>query len=255
LVVNLSYRLYGSGVPLLILHGLFGSGTNWRSVATQLGANFSVYTIDLRNHGESSWSAEMNYPAMAEDVREFIEAHGLGAVHILGHSMGGKVAMEFTARYPGHVKRLVVVDITPRKYGGDHDEILEAMRSIDPAIAPSRSSIDASLAGKVPDSAVRAFLLTNLKRQESGGYHWKINLEAIRDQYKNLTEAVAVNARVDKPVLFILGGRSSYVSEEDRARIRKVFIDAEFVTIRHAGHWVHADAPDEFVAHIRSFLT
>lgn len=250
----LHYHSFGDGRPLIILHGLFGSSNNWRTLAEKLGERFRVFVVDQRNHGNSPHSEEFSFPAMAEDLRLFMEEHGLARASVLGHSMGGKTAMEFALRHPGMVEKLVVVDIAPHAYPPDHDEILDAMAELDLASYSSRASIEEALARRLPDVRVRQFILTNLKRFAGGRYAWKINLDVVRRKYGEITKAQTSDIPFRGPALFLRGELSRYVREEDLSDIRRLFPAAGLRTIAGAGHWVHADKPGDFLRLVIDFL-
>jgi pimeloyl-ACP methyl ester carboxylesterase len=253
MALALHYKVYGAGPPLIILHGLFGSSNNWHTLSGQLGEHFLVYAVDQRNHGQSPHSEEFTYGAMAEDLERFLADRGLGRSSILGHSMGGKTAMEFALRFPQKVEKLIVVDIAPRAYGRSHDEILGAMVSLDLASYKSREAIDGALQNRIPDERVRQFILTNLKRLSGGHYVWKINLEVLRAKYDEVTKTQVSAVPFPGPVLFIRGD-SDYIREDDRALISRLFPHATLRSIPGAGHWVHADAPEEFFRVVLEFL-
>ncbi len=253
--MELHYRSYGSGPPLIILHGLFGSLNNWHSHAMLLGEQFRVFTIDQRNHGASPHSPVMSYEAMANDILEFINRHHIAPVHLLGHSMGGKTAMQFALSHPQEMRKLVVVDIRPQGDPPHHHRILDALRSIDFESVRSREDVDRALLPGIPDLAERQFLATNLKRQDDGSYGWKIHLSAITGNYEELIGPLTVNGQFSGPTLFVSGGRSSYLTEVDRPGILRLFPHAEFIEITRAGHWVHADVPDVFRKVILEFLS
>ncbi len=250
----LHYRSYGGGPPLIILHGLFGSSNNWHTMATELGGHFLVYAVDQRNHGQSPHSEEFTYGAMAVDLERFLADRGLERTSILGHSMGGKTAMEFALRFPQKVEKLIVVDIAPRAYGRGHDEILEAMVSLDLALYRSREAIDRALQNRIPDERVRQFILTNLKRLAGGHYVWKVNLDVLRAKYEEVTKAQVSAHPFPGSALFIQGGNSDYIREADRALISSPFPRATLRSIAGAGHWVHADSPGEFFRVVLEFL-
>lgn len=252
--MQLHYQSYGQGRPLIVLHGLFGSSTNWNSLSKALAAHYRVLAVDQRNHGSSPHSDELSYTLLAEDLREFMQQQSLESVYLLGHSMGGKTAMEFALRYPASVERLIVVDIAPRPYAPHHDEILEAMCSLDLSAATSRSALDAALAEGIPDAPTRQFLLTNVTRDESGGFRWKLNLPAIDQNYDQVSAGIAAGRSFDGPVLFVRGEQSDYVQAADEPQIRALFPQASIVTVPGAGHWVHADAPAEFARLVHEFL-
>lgn len=253
--MKLAYREIGEGEPLIILHGLFGSSDNWLSIARELEDRFKVYLVDQRNHGDSPHSEEFTYTAMAADIKEFVEEHGLENPLIMGHSMGGKTAMTFAVTYPELLKKLVVVDIAPRYYPVHHDRILEGLQSIDVENLQSRREADKALAEYVAELGVRQFLLKNLGRNSEGGYEWKINLPVISEQIENVGEALEEEKRFEKPVLFINGEKSGYIQRErDEPLIQQIFPQAKIETIAGAGHWVHAEKPTDVVEKVRAFL-
>jgi len=252
--MQLHFKTFGTGRPLVILHGLFGDGDNWHGVATRLADRFRVLVPDLRNHGRSPHSAEMSYPAMAGDVAELLAAQGLTAADVLGHSLGGKVAMQLALTRPGLVRKLVVVDMSPREYPPLHLEILAALQALDVGSFTSRPEIEAVLAGAVPSQRLRRFLLKNLARNAGGTFEWRMNVTALADSYPHLLAAVTGPQPYAGPALFIRGGRSEYVQPADEPLILELFPRAEFRTIANAGHWVHTDAPEEFLRLTREFL-
>ncbi|MDB6028840.1 MAG: alpha/beta hydrolase fold protein [Verrucomicrobiales bacterium] len=252
--MTLHFQTFGSGFPLVILHGLFGSSDNWQSLSKRLAQQFQVYAVDLRNHGNSPHADEFNYVVMAEDLREFFATHGISSAHLLGHSMGGKAAIQFARMFPDLVEKLVVVDIAPKKYPRSHDSIFAALFSIDPGSFTTRSAVDQALAPQIPDPAVRHFLLKNLATAENGSLKWKLNLPAIQKHYVEISEAPPATQLFSKPTLFIRGGKSQYVDAQDEPLIQVEFPKARIVTIPEADHWVHADAPHEFLRILLSFL-
>jgi esterase len=252
--MRLHYRSYGTGSPLVILHGLFGSLNNWQTLAKRLGGHFSVFALDLRNHGQSPHSDDITYEVMAGDVREFVLEHGISPACVIGHSMGGKTAMELALRFPDLVDRLVVVDIAPKEYPPAHDGLIEAMDAVDLKAYATREEIGRALAESVRDAPIRQFLLTNLRRGERGMYRWKINLEAIKANSRELGKAQTSDLPFQNPVLFISGGRSRSIIPDDRPAIMRLFPRAVFETIDGASHWVHADAPEEFLQLVLGFL-
>ncbi len=255
MTVDLSYREQGSGPPLLILHGLFGSAANWGRIARDLAGEHRVIAVDLRNHGASPHAPDTGYPAMAADVARLVERLSPDEpVTLLGHSMGGKTAMRYTLDHPHRVARLAVVDIAPRAYRGNQDEVIEALSRLDLAALESRAAADAALAARLDDPALRAFLLTNLA-QDQGRLRWRINLPALAAGLADI-EAFPVpdDARYDGPVRFIAGRDSDYLRPEDPERIRAFFPRATLSWIEGAGHWVHAAQPAAFLAALRAFL-
>jgi len=252
--MQLYHRNEGRGEPLIVLHGLLGSSDNWRAMSQRLAQHFAVYSLDLRNHGRSPHAAEMNYPLMAGDVREFVEAHGLKRVFLLGHSMGGKVAMQFAVNYPAQVEKLVIVDIAPKTYPPSQRPLLAALRALDLEAIGSFAEADAALKPAIPETAMRQFLLKNLSRDEAGAFRWRIGLGAIWENYDSLIQAVSIERPFEKPTCFIRGGRSDFIADADSALIRRAFPRARIETIEGAGHWVQSEAPEQFYRAVSGFL-
>lgn len=253
--MDLFYNQYGQeGPPLIILHGLLGANGNWHSLSrTVFKESATVYAVDQRNHGRSPHTDRLDYPSMAADVKDFIDQHELGRAHLLGHSMGGKTAMQTALTYPDVVEGLIVVDIAPKAYPPRHTHLLDALARIDPTDYDSRDDIDDALAKDVSSWAIRQFLLKNLD-YDGEKYTWKMNLEAIRTHYEEVNAAVTGEDAFQGPTLFIRGENSDYVSDGDLPAIRELFPAAELVTIDGAGHWVHADAPDALAEVVTDFL-
>jgi esterase len=252
--MKLFYRELGEGSPIVILHGVFGSSDNWFTVSKSLAEDHKVYLLDARNHGHSPRSDEFNYDVMCEDLKEFLDEHGLKDPVIMGHSMGGKTAMKFAARYPQMLSKLIVVDISTRYYKRHHDSILSGLKSIDLRQLSSRQQADEQLAKSEPDPGVRQFLLKNLYRNQNNEFDWRINLEVIDKNIDNVGEPLPDNARIAKPALFIKGSKSKYIMEEDEKSIKKIFTDVQIETIEGAGHWVQAEKPQEFIEAVKRFL-
>jgi len=264
--MNLFFRKLGTGEPLIILHGLFGSSDNWYTAGKALSEHFEVYLIDQRNHGNSPHDALHTYAAMADDLNDFMIGHKLEHASLIGHSMGGKVALAFGLKYPRKVNKMVVVDISPFAYevktlSGpySHKQIIKTLQTIDLKAIKDRSSAEKQLGALIRSPAIRQFLLKNLKRTEDG-FQWALNLEALD---RNLEEIYANVWDVDRmphsevpvfPILFIKGGKSDYIRERDQAAIRQYLPWAEIRVIEDAGHWVHADQPDQLLLLVTSFL-
>jgi esterase len=240
--------------PLVLLHGLFGSSDNWGTIAKHFSQHYRVISVDLRNHGRSPHSDANTYTDMANDLLELCETLGLDRIHLLGHSMGGKVAMQFATQYPDKVEKLLVVDMAPRKYADAHTHLIDAMLSVDLSAMQSRSDVDKALSSKIPEAMVRQFLLMNLVKSDSNSQlAWRINLPTLKANYPKLIEAVCEHAHFEKPCLFIRGKNSDYVLDSDIAQIKTHFTQARFVTIT-AGHWIHAEQPQAFIQAVESFL-
>ncbi len=249
--MKLFFQSYGKGSPLIILHGLFGSSDNWHTLAKKFGKHFHVYAIDQRNHGRSPHDGIHTYRAMADDLADFFKEHAIPRAYLLGHSMGGKTAMQFALDHSSLVSRLLVVDIAPKAYPARHDHIFDGLFSLDVTKHHSRSDVEQALAGDIPNSAVRQFLLKNLKRTDEG-FAWKINLEALRRQYDAMSAAISGQV-FPSPVLFIRGARSDYVLDSDVPGMRELFPHSLVRNI-DAGHWIHAEAPEEFYRIALDFL-
>lgn len=252
--ISLHYKKLGSGPPLLILHGLFGSLDNWQTVANSLVEYYTVYLIDLRNHGKSPHHPQMNYELMAEDLIRFIQEHKLHTVNMIGHSMGGKVLMKLLTIGESLIHKAMVVDIGIKAYHGGHEEIFKAMFSLDLDHITKRSEAEAGLLPFIPEFGVRQFILKNLDRKQDQKFEWKLNLHAIYKNYASINESLFPDHRIFKPVCFVLGSKSSYVSKEDCKEIKIYFPESEFVTVENAGHWIHADQPVKMVEVIRNFF-
>ncbi|MCB0278682.1 MAG: alpha/beta fold hydrolase [Calditrichaeota bacterium] len=251
--MRLNVQVIGNGPDIIILHGLFGSGDNWQSVAKQLSSSYRVHLPDLRNHGQSPHSIEMSYPLMAADIKEYVEQEFLSHVVLVGHSLGGKTAMQFAADYPEFLEKLVVVDIAPKRYPDHHSSIINALLELDLTNTSSRSELDKRLSASISELAVRQFLLKNLKRNDRSGFEWQMNIEGIQANYDALMLAPELRGTIPVPALFIYGQLSSYVSEDDKEMIKQYFPRVEFHSIK-AGHWVHAERPDEFLDILTQFL-
>lgn len=252
--MQLHFKQLGHGEALVLLHGLFGSADNWFGVAPKLAEKFHVFIPDLRNHGQSPHDTEMDYPLMAADVENFFIAHKIESAFIIGHSMGGKVAMQFALDFPARVKKLVVVDMSPRAYQRMHDRIFEALLVLNLKSFQTRSQMEEALAAEIPSLNLRRFLLKNLGRDEHGNFFWKMNLRGVSENYSRLGEVLSAGKPFAKPTLFIRGGKSDYIADSDKLEIRQMFPATEIQTIVSANHWVHADAPEEFVRLVLNFL-
>lgn len=252
--MKLYSRIEGSGLPLIILHGLLGSSDNWRAISKRLSPSYKIYSVDLRNHGQSPHSEIMTYPAMAEDLRRLLELEKVSECHLVGHSLGGKVAMQFATSHPNRVRKLVIVDIAPKGYPPSQRPILAALEKLELKSFGTFGEIDAALAPAIPEISVRQFLMKNIARVPSGGFQWRIDLASIAKNYDQLIKPIIAAGSYDNPALFVRGGRSDYIAESDQPSIQAIFARAEFVTIATAGHWVHAEASDEFLQNLTAFL-
>jgi esterase len=255
--MKLFFREYGEGRPFIILHGILGISDNWITFARRMAKHsFRVIIPDHRNHGQSPHHYAINYYALVDDLVELIEENGLEMPVIMGHSMGGKVAMRYALENPDLVDRLIVVDTSLRTYVrfNYHQRLIDAMLSVDFDAVRSRQEAGDHLAGKVESQRIRQFLLKNLHRKEDGRLGWRINLEAISDNLDSMYDGIFYSARFERPALFIRGGDSDYIIDEDFPAIDESFPQAQIETIAGGTHWVHADAPEEFYGMVTSFL-
>jgi esterase len=253
-MLDLNYKSFGQGDPIIILHGLFGTADNWQTVGKKLAEHYTVYLVDQRNHGRSPHHPQMTYVDMAEDLHHFMEAHWIFKAHIIGHSMGGKTAMQFAWMYPDMVEKLIVVDIAPKAYPGGHEEIFRALQKLDLSQAESRSDAEEALKADISSLGIRQFLLKNLSRKKEGGYQWKMNLDALWGHYDDILAQPPHKGEYTGPALFIRGGKSHYIQEADEALIQKEFPGAKVATVEEAGHWVHAEAPKALLQQVHTFL-
>ncbi|WP_339674646.1 alpha/beta fold hydrolase [uncultured Zhongshania sp.] len=252
--VQLHTEVSGSGpVSVVLLHGLFGSASNLMSVARSLESHFTVVRMDLRNHGKSAHSDQMDIPVMAEDVIAAMDVLEMPCAHFLGHSLGGKVAMQVAITHPERVKRLIVADIAPVRYGRGHDAIITSLLALELRSLKNREQADQLLTKSVPEVAIRQFLLKNLMRDGKDGWAWRMNLPVIAELYDNLRDAPSAEP-FDGPTLFIRGELSGYIRDENRAPMMRQFPNMYFETIANAGHWLHAEYPLIFNGLVNEFL-
>jgi esterase len=246
--------------PLVVLHGLFGTLDNWQTLARRWAeeAGLRVVSIDLRNHGRSFHSPEHSYALMADDVLALLEHLALDPARltVLGHSMGGKVAMCLALGYPAHLAQLIVMDIAPRFSNMEHQEdIIAGLQAVDLATIQTRQQAEAALAVHVPQPGVRQFLLKNLYRREDNSFAWRINLPALVASLAAVGEEIASAQPFLKPTLFVRGGKSNYITAEDKLHsIPALFPNSQVVTVPDAGHWLHAEKPDEVFDLVRNFV-
>lgn len=238
---------------LIILHGLFGSSSNWRSIARRLSQYSDVYTLDLRNHGASFWDDEMDYPTMAEDVAEFISETKLATVNLIGHSMGGKTAMTLALSQPDLIQRLLIVDIAPVTYQHSHAPFIDALLELDLTAIENRKQADQALQEAIPETGVRQFLLQNLVQQD-GGFSWRVNLTVLRDRMPDLIGFPEFSASFDRPTLFLYGEHSDYVIPAYHATIKQYFPQAELQAVNGAGHWLQAEQPNLMIKAAQQFF-
>jgi pimeloyl-ACP methyl ester carboxylesterase len=252
--MELNYKEFGQGEPIIILHGLFGTLDNWQTIAKQLAKNFTVFIIDQRNHGKSPHDDLFDYQVLAEDLKGFMESKWIYKATIIGHSMGGKTAMQFALNYPEMVDKLVIVDIAPVDYVGGHETIFNAMFGLDLSVLESRSEINEQLKKDIPEDGVRLFLMKNLSRTKDGKFAWKMNLPALYANYQTILSSIESNDVFDEPTLFIRGEKSNYIKDEMVLDIQDYFPLMQLETVSNAGHWIHAENPKEFLNKLNVFL-
>ncbi len=265
--MKLHYRTYGSGPTLIILHGLYGSSDNWINIARKLEGHYTVLLPDLRNHGASPHTPVHSFAGMVDDLAQFFIDTKTENAFLIGHSMGGKVAMQFASEYPEKVNRLMVVDIAPKNYldGNStfkhirqHEMILGLLQNPDLSQFHSRAELDQFFSTKIKEETVRRFLLKNIHRTRAGHFEWKMNAAVLRDSFRSIVSEVNMEWFEERmpitayPVTFVRGMNSEYVSDADWSGIRKIYPEAKLIDIRDAGHWLHAEQPDKFIETVLS---
>jgi pimeloyl-ACP methyl ester carboxylesterase len=258
--MRLFYRKFGEAgdQPLIILHGIFGSSDNWATFGRRIAQEgFEVFVPDQRNHGQSPHSEIFNYLALTDDLFDFIDDIQIFNPIILGHSMGGKVAMRFALENPQLVKRLVIVDISLKAYGPrpQHRKIIEAMKSVNLSTIVNRAEVDEQITALIPQPPIRQFILKNLHRKDQEFFEWRIFLEGIDKNLDRMFDAIETDSRFMKPTLFVKGGDSDYILLEDYDQIRYNFPNAEIITIADTTHWLHVESPERFYQLTMGFVT
>lgn len=251
--MQLNFKKAGDGEPIILLHGLFGSASNLGVVARALAGNYTVYAVDLRNHGKSPHDASMSYAIMAADVLQLMDEQSLTSAHLLGHSMGGKTAMQIALNYPQRVGKLVVADIAPVSYEHAHTNVIRGLTAVAEASIQSRQQAEEILAQFEDDADVRSFLLKSLTRTPQGNYVWQLNLEGIKANYDAVAEGISGTPFMG-PALFIKGGNSDYLLPEYKDAVMALFPNAQLKVVANAGHWPHAEQPQLFNKLVLQFL-
>lgn len=248
-------RIEGQGKPLLILHGFLGMSDNWKTLATQYATKgFAVHVLDLRNHGRSFHSDEFTYDAMVADVKRYCDHHGLKPVSVIGHSMGGKVAMFLATQFPELVEKLVVADIGPKYYAPHHQDIMAGLNAVDFSQTSDRAEAEKMIEPYVSDFGTRQFLMKSVHRDTPETLAFRFNLDVFNREIENIGQALPENARFKKPTLFIRGGNSKYIKDDQWELIEKHFSNASLETIPGVGHWLHAENPKRFLEITSNFL-
>ena len=248
-------NILGEGKPFVILHGFLGMSDNWKTIGQKLSENgFQVHLIDQRNHGQSFHSDEFNYDVLVEDLKVYCETNNLNDILLLGHSMGGKTAMLFAAKHPNLISKLLVADISPRFYPVHHDSILKGLSALNFDVIKSRGEAEEMLSNYVSDLGTRQFLLKNLYWIEKGKLALRMNLDVLKEEISEIGEPLPSQARFEKETLFLKGDRSEYIGDEDESIIKNHFPNAKIITISNAGHWLHAENPEDFFDAVIKFI-
>ena len=249
----LSSTVLGSGNPLLILHGLFGESKNWNSIAKEMSSDFEVHLIDQRNHGDSFHHQEHNYEILANDLYNYINEHSLKKYSIIGHSMGGKVAMQFSLMYPDEIQNLIIVDIAPKEYANEHYAIFEGLQQV---LLESNSRKEAQniLMHYVKDMTVVNFLLKGFSLSDSCKPQFKFNIHALEKNISNLLGTLKKHNNFNGMTYFLSGSESNYIQSSDSKDISKLFPRNKIITINNAGHWIHFEAKESFLHTIKTIL-
>jgi len=254
--MKLHSQISGKGQALVILHGFLGMGDNWKTLSKAYAeAGYEVHLLDLRNHGKSPHSDEFDYKIMAEDVKAYFESKNLNNAILIGHSMGGKVAMFFACQYPNLLSHLIVVDISPRYYEPHHDDILESLKTLQNTKLTSRKEAENILKEKISNSGIRMFLLKNLKRDDDNTLNLKPNIDAFINNKENIGQSLPIDFTFNGKTLFIKGERSDYILNKDKRLINRHFKHNKIETISKAGHWVHAENPQSFLSKTLEFIS
>lgn len=248
-------RIYGNGQPLIIIHGLFGMSDNWNSLGKIFSKNYNVHLVDLRNHGRSFHDEVFTYEAMSKDLKSYITHHNLENPIILGHSLGGKVAMHFCFKNKSLVSKLIVVDIAPKSYSIDfHRNILNTLVDFHLNNFKSRNEIDLALSYSIKDSAIRLFLMKNIYRNDSSLFAWRFNIKVLLNKIENIKDANFLISTINTPTLFIKASKSDYITKEDELLIQDHFDNVIIKEIQNSGHWVHAEQTNLFNKEVLNFL-
>lgn len=250
--MKLHQRVLGEGQPLIILHGLFGYSDNWQTHAKKLAEYYQVVLVDQRNHGHSDWADDISYDLMAEDLQELVSELALDKIILVGHSMGGKTALRYAQLYPEKLEKLVVLDMGIKTYPSHHDEILKGLNSVNPEQLEKRSDAEEILSRYIESNGIKQFLLKNIYWKEKGRMAWRMNIPVLEQNMSKILAALP-KEEIMITTLFMRGGQSNYILDEDIPELESMCPDSEFITIEKAGHWLHAEAPTEFIEALLGF--
>jgi esterase len=247
-------KVIGEGEPLIILHGYFGMGDNWKSQATKLAETYQVHILDQRNHGRSFHADDFDYEVLADDLDFYYKNHNLDSAYLLGHSMGGKTAMLYAVTRPEKVKKMIIADIAPKYYPPHHDEILRALNAVNFSQISLRTEVDVVLKKYIKEEGIRQFLLKNVYRKTKNNLDFRFHLESLTDNNREVGAALPAYTEYEGAVLFLRGASSNYILKEDEVLIQAHFPKALVKTISNAGHWLHAENPNDFLNEVLGFL-
>ena len=250
----LNHKIFGQGDPIVILHGLFGMLDNWQTIAKKLAEDYMVILVDQRDHGKSKHTDAFNYQLLAADLNEFLEENWIHSCHIIGHSMGGKTAMQFAAQHPDMIEKLIVVDIGTRAYEPGHNLVFKALLEVPIDEVKTRGEVEEIISKYIDEVRVRQFIMKNLKRKKEGGFRWKMNLNLLHKEYLNILAALETEDTIVVDTLFIYGSKSYYVKPSEIDEIKSIFPNSKFSEVE-AGHWIHAEKPDELLSLVKVFLS
>ena len=253
--MNLNYKSFGTGFPLIILHGLLGSLDNWQTIAKHFSTHFTVYVIDQRNHGRSLHTAEFSYKLLVDDLLEFMQQHNIARANIIGHSMGGKVAMRLALEHPDKVEKLIVVDVAPVEYEDRHSQVFKALSAVDLPSLESRQQAESIFRQYLgTDESTVQFLMKGLYRDDDNKFQWRFNVQSLYDAYQDISSGITADKPFEGEVLFIKGEKSDYINASNFSEIIDLFPHNQLAEIAGAGHWVHADNPTAFIQEVDKFL-
>ena len=252
---KLNFKIIGQGKPIIILHGLFGMLDNWLNMAKRLeDAGHMVVLVDQRDHGRSEHTNDFSYPLLADDLLHFMEENWIHEAVLIGHSMGGKTGLQFISEHEHMISKFIAIDIGPKKYIGGHQDVFDALFSVDITHLQSRHEAESVMMTKLHDYGTVQFLMKNLTRKKEGGFEWKMNLPLLFAKYENILEGIVFSQPCLTETCFIRGEKSNYILDDDMGDILNVIPNSQFITIPDAGHWIHVDNPNELFNQINDFI-
>lgn len=248
-------KILGEGQPFIILHGFLGMSDNWKTLGNKFAEDYQVHLVDQRNHGRSFHSQDFNFQFLADDLLNYMNFHNIEKAILLGHSMGGKAVMNFAVKYPEKVEKLIVADISPKQYPAHHQDILVALNEVNFEEQKSRKEIEQVLERYILQYGVRQFLMKNVYRKTREDFDYRFNLKVLTENYEEIVVPLTPDARFDGETLFLSGANSGYITQDDEPIIKTHFPNSAIVTVKNAGHWLHADNPSDFYTETVSFLS